>query len=182
MGKQADAPPPVDYAALAKQQGAENRATALETARLSNPNISGPLGSQTVSWKGGTPYITQTLSPAEQQKLENEQNVQIALGNLGRSYVGNVAGTMANPFAYQGQGIQTSLDLSNAPKMPISAGQTAQEAIMKRLQPQIEQNRASLTQNLANQGITPGSEAYNRAMTENSKAKAIYIHKPHYRV
>lgn len=35
---------------------------------------------------------------------------------------------------------------------------------MSRLQPQIDQSNAALQQQMANQGITPGSEAYNNAM------------------
>jgi hypothetical protein len=35
---------------------------------------------------------------------------------------------------------------------------------MSRLQPQIQQQEAALAQQLANQGITPNSEAYNNAM------------------
>jgi hypothetical protein len=41
---------------------------------------------------------------------------------------------------------------------------TGQNAIMGRLQPQIQQSDAALAQRLANQGITQGSEAYNNAM------------------
>jgi hypothetical protein len=52
MGKRSPAPPPApDYAALARQQGAENLAAAKQTAYMSNPNIYGPTGSQTVTWQ-----------------------------------------------------------------------------------------------------------------------------------
>jgi hypothetical protein len=52
MGKKSPAPPPApDYAALARQQGAENLAAAKQTAYMSNPNIYGPTGSQTVTWQ-----------------------------------------------------------------------------------------------------------------------------------
>lgn len=52
MGKKSPAPPPApDYAALARQQGAENLAAAKQSAYMSNPNIYGPTGSQTVTWQ-----------------------------------------------------------------------------------------------------------------------------------
>jgi hypothetical protein len=41
---------------------------------------------------------------------------------------------------------------------------TAQQSIMARLGPQIEAGRAALAQNLANQGVTQGSTAYENAM------------------
>jgi hypothetical protein len=40
------------------------------------------------------------------------------------------------------------------------------DAIMRRLQPQLQQQQASVETRLANQGIMPGSEAYNRAKTQ----------------
>ena len=51
MGKRSPAPPPApDYAAAAQQQGQANLEAARLTARLSNPNISTPLGGQRVTF------------------------------------------------------------------------------------------------------------------------------------
>jgi hypothetical protein len=61
------------------------------------------------------------------------------------------------------------LDLTDVAKMPVNAGMTGQQAIMARLQPQIQQQQAATAQQLANQGITPGSEAYNNAMRSQSQ-------------
>ena len=55
------------------------------------------------------------------------------------------------------------LDTSNVASMPINAGTTAQEAIMARLEPQLARNRVSTETQLINQGLRPGSEAYNNA-------------------
>jgi len=57
----------------------------------------------------------------------------------------------------------------NLAAMPVNAGTTAQQAIMSRLQPQLEQQRSALQTQLANQGITPGSTAYENAMTEQNQ-------------
>lgn len=65
--------------------------------------------------------------------------------------------------------VTRKLDTSNLAQMPVNAGTTAQQAIMSRLQPQLQQQRSALQTQLANQGITPGSEAYNRAMTEQGQ-------------
>ena len=51
MGKKSPAPPPApDYAAAAQQQGQANLEAARLTARLSNPNVSTPLGGQRVTF------------------------------------------------------------------------------------------------------------------------------------
>ncbi|MBO0125127.1 tail fiber domain-containing protein [Agrobacterium sp. OT33] len=42
--------------------------------------------------------------------------------------------------------------------------QQVQDALMARLQPSLDQNRSALEQKLANQGLQPGSDAYNRAI------------------
>ncbi len=73
---------------------------------------------------------------------------------------GLASGVGAGPSA------QTNLDLSNVAKMPVNAGTTGQQAILSRLQPQIQQNEQATAQRLANQGIPQGSEAWNNAMRE----------------
>ena len=50
MTKKSTPPPVPDYAAAATAQGAANVDAARATAKLGNPNIYGPLGSQTVSY------------------------------------------------------------------------------------------------------------------------------------
>jgi hypothetical protein len=64
------------------------------------------------------------------------------------------------------QGLQQSMQ---TPMYGINPGQTYSDAIMQRLQPQIEQGQERLQAQLANQGIVPGTEAYNRAMTQQGQ-------------
>jgi len=59
----------------------------------------------------------------------------------------------------------SDLDLSNVAAMPVNAGTTGQQAIMARLEPQLARNRVSTETQLINQGLRPGSEAYNNAIT-----------------
>jgi hypothetical protein len=60
--------------------------------------------------------------------------------------------------------LASSLDLSNVANMPINAGMSAQEAIMSRLQPSLQKNRISTETQLINQGLRPGTEAYDNAI------------------
>lgn len=63
------------------------------------------------------------------------------------------------------------LDLSGIAKMPINAGMTAQQAIMSRLGPQLEAQRAATFQSLRNQGVTEGSEAWNNAIRSQQQGE-----------
>jgi hypothetical protein len=175
MGKPS-APAAPDYAAAATAQGAANQAAAQQTAVLNNPNFNSPYGNQTVSYDmaggyDGTPQatITQSLTPAAQSALDAQQQVQLGEANLAQTGLNTAQGIMGTPFQYSGPKVQTSLDLSNVANMPVNAGMTGQNAIMARLQPQIEQQTKATAQTLANQGVTSGSEAYNNAMREQSQ-------------
>ena len=187
MGKPSPPPAP-DYAGAAREQGVANQAAARQTAVLSNPNIISPYGNQTVSYDmaGGfegtpQPTITQTLTPEAQATLESQQRVQRSLAGLGEQASGTAQRIMGTPFQYTGPDIQTSvgnipaprtdLDLSGVAKMPVNAGMTGQQAIMSRLEPQLERRAAALRQNLANQGNTLGSEAYKNAMLDEAQAQ-----------
>ena len=82
----------------------------------------------------------------------------------------NVGAERVNRGPREGQyGYARGLDLSGLPQTPINAGTTAQQAIMGRLQPQLERQRAQLQTQLINQGIPPGSEAYRTAMMEQGQ-------------
>ena len=177
MGKPS-APAAPDYAAAATAQGVANQQAGQQTAVLSNPNIISPYGKQTVSYDmaggfGGTPQptITQTLTPAAQAALDAQQNVQMGEAGLAQTGLKTAQDIMGTPFQYSGPNIQTSLDMSGVPNAPVNPGTTGQEAIMARLQPEIEQQTKATAQTLANQGITPGSEAYNNAMREQQQGQ-----------
>ena len=120
----------------------------------------------TTSTPNDQPTVTQTLNPQAQQTLEAQQRVQTSLANLGEQGIGtarNVLGTRFNPNL---PGIQTSLDTSGIARMPVNAGMTGQAAIMARLQPQLDRQEAATRTRLANQGLTPGGEAYSNAMMD----------------
>ena len=165
MGKKAPAAPPApDYAGAAVAQGAANVESARATARLANPNMYTPYGTSLVSYDGDTPTIRQTLTPQAQQTLEAEQRVQTGLANLGEKGTQMASQVLDKPFAFGGPAVQTSLDTSNIARMPVNAGTTGQEAIMSRLEPSLARARTSAETNLINQGLRPGTEAYDNAI------------------
>lgn len=169
MGKKASLPPQPDYTAAAREQGIQNVEAARTSARLSNPNIIGPLGTQTVTYEGDIPTVKQTLTPQAQATLEAQQQVDRQLAELGLQGIGSVRDVLGTPFQTQTQGLNTTFDLSGLPKAPVNAGTTAQEAILARLEPNIARSRAALETQLANQGIARGSEAYTGAMSQQTQ-------------
>lgn len=150
-------PTPPDYVGAATQQGAANLEAARASAKLSNPNLITPYGQQTVQYgldgDPDVPTVTQNLSPEEQQIFDANQQNRLGLGQVAQQGIGSVRNVLGSQF-----------DPSGLPAQQINAGQTAQDAIMARLQPQIEMDREQQASTLANQGIPIGSEAYNNAM------------------
>jgi hypothetical protein len=84
--------------------------------------------------------------------------VQTGAGQFGTAQGGPAAPTL------QGQ-----LDISQLAAMPVGAGMTAQQAIMSRLDPQLQRQRAQLETQLANQGLVRGGEAFNAAIAEQQQ-------------
>ena len=86
-------------------------------------------------------------------------NLQQNVGNIGKIDQNlNASNYLAN----------NQLNLGNVAQMPVNAGTTGQEAIMSRLAPQLERQQKTTAQNLANQGLVPGGEAYTNAMRDQS--------------
>ena len=110
LGKdQPSAPATPDYRGAAQAQGAANVDTARLQGRMSNPNIVGPLGSQTVSYDGDQPTVTQTLTPAAQATLESQQRVQRSLAGLGEQGIGTASQVLSQGFNPNLSGIQTGI-------------------------------------------------------------------------
>ena len=165
MGKDApSAPPAPDYAGAAVAQGQANIDAARATAKLSNPNVYSPYGAQTVTYEGDVPTVTQTLTPESQKILEAQNATKLGLANLGSQGIETAQKVMGTPFEFGGPSVQTALDTSQVAKMPVNAGTTGQEAIMSRLEPSLAKNRVSTETQLINQGLRPGTEAYDNAI------------------
>ena len=144
---------------------------------------------------GGQPTITQTLTPQAQQTLDSQMRVQSALANLGEVGINNAYDTLSKPFvptttkiehdfggynavpdaanynALTSVPLQTSLDTSNLAAMPINAGTSAQDLILQRLNPTITAGDTSFKQALANQGLAPGTAAYDAAFRNREMSK-----------
>jgi hypothetical protein len=164
MGKKVATPAAPDYTGAAVAQGAANIESARVTAKLANPNMYTPYGTQLVSYENDVPTVRQTLTPTAQKTLEAQQGVDFSLANLAQKGTGIASNVLDKPFSFGGPAVQTSLNTSGIAKMPVNAGMTGQEAIMARLEPSLAKQRVSTETQLINQGLRPGTEAYNNAI------------------
>lgn len=153
------APPPPDYAGAAQQTAAGNLEAARAAAAANRVNQVTPYGNLTYSHdkNAATPddgwTVTQSLSPIQQQLLDQQNKTSLGLSGLTDRGLGFVNDALSN-----------GITKDSLPADMVNAGQTGQDALMARFQPQIDQSHAALETQLANQGITQGSEAYANAM------------------
>jgi hypothetical protein len=95
---------------------------------------------------------TMRLTPEAQSALDQQLALNRKYGEVANLGFDRARTIFENP----------ELDTSLLPERAINVGQTAQQALMARLQPQLMQQEESMRARLANQGIGLGSEAYGR--------------------
>lgn len=206
MGKKSPATPPApDPYATAQAQIGVNRDAAVTQANLNRINQVTPEGSLTYSTNGtnpdGTPIYTQTqtYSPDEQRKYEQNNQVATALNDTAISNIGRVQDAQSKDFNYSGitpgvnniggsnfRGIgdtgqiQSGLDYSNLTKLPGTSdfgaeGQRMADSVYSqaasRLDPRFKQQEDDQRARLAAQGIPVGSEAEQRDWGNFSRDK-----------
>jgi len=141
---------------------------------------------------------TQQLSPSGLQLKNTQDATKQELANLANSQANRVQGVLGTPFSPSGgpQG-GDSASISNVPKaltnfnpgIPIQTGfdsggditrdygpadnysadrQRVEDSLMQRMNPQLQVEQQRIQQQLADQGIRYGSQAYNDAMRVNS--------------
>jgi hypothetical protein len=160
MGKGGgSAPPPPDYTGAARETAAGNLDAARANIAANRVNQYTPYGSLEYTMSGEDKYgnpmwsATQSLAPEQQQLLDYQNRASLGLGQLTEKGLGYVSNMLDNPF-----------DISGLPSTGFDPAQSYQDAYMQRLAPQRQQGRERLEQQLANQGVQLGSEAYDRAM------------------
>ena len=173
-------PPPAPNAGqIAAAQGAANEDVARTTARLNRADTYTPFGSVTFTDQGDDRYrIDQTLSPAQQSISDQQEALGLGMGNLANTRLGQID---QGAFGYGGiQDFQQSLDRSGM--SPIAgatdfdlARQEAEDAafnsVWNRLGTQFADEESALSTDLANRGITMGSDAYGRELDRFNQRK-----------
>lgn len=154
-----DAPATPDYSAMAREQSQAQKELNRETMSANRVNQVTPYGNLNYTQSGTDQYgnptytATQTLSPQQQGLLNQQVGLSSNLLNTAQQAATNAASTLANPMVDQSKLAQTG----------INPGETYSDAIMRRLQPQMAQEKESFDSQMANQGIAPGTKAYENA-------------------
>jgi len=167
MGIGKSSPPAApDYAGAARTQGAANVQTAIAEGILNRPNEVTPYGSRT--WNQiGTQSVSSSdpslrpvdvplyqsnvnLTPLGQQRFDQEQRIMTNLGNTAESGLGRVAESLSSPMS-----VNSATALQDK----------AEQAYLSRLEPKFAQQEESIRTRLMQNGIMPGSEAWNREFT-----------------
>jgi hypothetical protein len=107
-----------------------------------------------------TQSVDQFGNPTWTANQQLAQPLQQSLGNI----QGQLAQSTATPFDASQYKAQTGQGFTGMEGWDRATG-----LINQRLQPQIEQSQERLQAQLANQGIVAGTEAYNRAMTQQGQ-------------
>jgi len=163
------APPPPDPKATSAAQTGTNIGTAVANAIMGGVNQVGPEGSKTRTQTGSYNYVdpytgksydiptfteTTSLSPEQQKLYDLNTKTQAQLGQVGLDQslkIGSLLGTNVN------------LDTATEDKI-VKLGAA-------RLDPQFARDQSALEAKLANQGIQPGSAAWNAQMTQFQQGK-----------
>jgi hypothetical protein len=175
FGGGGSAPQSPDPYTVAGAQTQSNQDTAAYNKALNLNNYSNPFGSQNTVAVGSAP----DGAPIYQTSISASQPLQ-GLINNSMNAAGNANGqTQSAIFGLGGINSQLSgLGSQINPQAAQQANQQGQQAAYaaqtQYLDPQFKQQQSSMESQLANQGLVPGSQAYDNAMTNfnNSKNQA----------
>ena len=128
-------------------------------------NQTNPFGSAQWSKDPSTGQWTQNVSLSGQQgdALQSQQGIQAGRSQAAQGLLGQATTNLSSPIDQSGF---TKLFSFGSPGQ---TNQQAQDAVMGQVQPMIDQQGKALDVQLANQGITPGSEAYRNAHDQQSR-------------
>jgi hypothetical protein len=174
LGPAPSAPAAPDYTGAAQATASGNLDAARAATAANRVNQVTPYGNLNYSINGADPYgnptwtATTSLSDVGQQLLNNQNNASLGLGSAINAQLGQVQNVMGQGFNPQTAPITTNVGQANLQTSPDYQGgmqgwDKANQLLMQRLQPQMQIQQENLDAKLANQGVVPGTEAYNRA-------------------
>lgn len=157
-------PPAPDYQGAAATTAAGNLQAAQQAQQANMVNQYTPYGNLTYSedptskYSNGNPSYSSniSLSPTGQALMNYSDQSQLGLGALQNSALQNVQNTMSSP-----------MDLSSVNDV----ANKAYSNYTARLDPQWQHQDEMTQTQLTNQGLRPGTEAYDNAMRVESNAK-----------
>ena len=171
-GGKGSAPAAPDYTGAAQATAAGNKEAAIAAQEGNMVNQYTPYGSVTYTQRGtsssGTPLWSQnvTLSPEQQAAYQKDVAMNAALQDVGTQGLGYVQSALDKPLSFEGM-----QQVGTPGEIQTQASDAAYQNAMRYVEPRLQRQQAGLENQLANQGITRGSEAWNAAMQENEANK-----------
>lgn len=159
--KTPQAPAAPDPVATANAQAASNVKTSTTQQQLNMVDQTNPYGTQsynqTGTWADGTPKFAMntTLSAPEQRNQDQQWEFDNLTNQLGINQTKKLTGLMDTPFKLGNEATESRL----------------MELGRKRLDPILSERNAALESKLYNQGVMPGTEAYDRAMRADTQGQ-----------
>jgi hypothetical protein len=174
LGPAPSAPAAPDYAGAAQATASGNLDAARAATAANRVNQVTPYGNLDYTISGQDPYGNPTwtaktsLSDVGQQLLNNQNNASLGLGSAITSQLGQVQNVMGQGFNPNIPRTQTDLGSEFVTDPNYASGMQgwdkANQILQARLAPQMAQQAEANTAKLANQGIVPGTQAYENAM------------------
>lgn len=177
MGSKSSPPPAApDYSGAAAQQGAASKELATQNTFANRPTQYTPWGSTTWGQSAGTDPSTgqpvtnwtqyQSLTPQLQGALDSQVDLQKGRSDLAQGFMGRVRNDYAQPFSWDNLpamsgGLNPTTGAKNVNDFSTERDQYV-KAAMDQARPENDYQQQALNTRLANQGITEGSEAWNR--------------------
>lgn len=155
------APAAPDPVATANAQANSNVRTATTQQQLNMVDQTNPYGTQNYTqngtWADGTPRFSMstTLSAPEQEKQNQQWEFDKLTNQLGINQTKKLTGMLDTPFKLGNEATESRI----------------MELGRKRLDPVLQERNAALESKLYNQGVMPGTEAYDRAMRADTQGQ-----------
>jgi len=193
MGGKGSAPAAPDYTGAAQAQAAASRELTDVQNWANRPTQNTPWGSTSWSAQAGTDPasgrpITEwtqntTLNPQLQDALNDQLSIQSGRNDLAQNFMGRVANEFGNSFDWNnlpqmqsagGPGrLQGGFNFgSQIPQIDSGFRDQVAGQLMQKMQPVHDYQTRGMETKLANQGLRPGSEAYDRAMGQLGQQQA----------
>ena len=172
MGSSAPPAPTYNASQVSADQTKSNVNTAVANKYLNSENQITPYGNLTYAQTGtqnvggqDVPQFTatQTLSPSQQAIYDKTTGIQTNALDLAQGQYPNIKTALNTPF-----------DVSKAPALPTDQKQsqdTAYKSLMSRFDTDYGNTQSQLDTKLRNQGLQPGTKAYDDQMTTLARTK-----------
>jgi hypothetical protein len=166
MGGKSDPPPAPDYKAAAEQTAAGNLAAARQQTAANRVNSYTPFGSMTYTNLGNDRWRQDVkLAPDQQKLLDMNTKTQLGMAGMQDAGLNAVKQAQSQPFSLNG------VPQAGQVYDPQASTNTATESIMSRLQPMMDRQTNQTETQLANMGLTRGSEAWNNAKMDLNQSQ-----------